>query len=439
IGEINDYIQAEAGQCANIIMGVGEDINLGESIAVTVIATGFNPEQQNEIVNTEAKKIIHTLEDEQRVNLNLMGSASSVEPPIYFDLECEAELVVPQATDVQPEPVMAYTHDEVAEEVLAEEPAASLFDTPLSEVSPEEPAITHVLDWSDEADDFGFDLSEEHLESELEVVSEDVLIPTTEALRHLEVYDFQVVAPAHVSAQEDDSDDELIEQEMEFHIIEKPTASVPPSVEEAPVFEEQTSLFFDLTIEEVQAPKISVPEELTSAQIWNLEVIDAEIVAPKAQRQEPAPSAFISEEAPAKRYSLEDYMELEQKLTQAQPEPKEAEVAELPEFQFEHKVIDTPLAQESSVEVDPMESPIADLLKARTEERKRQFKEFNYHFNNSLQRIDEIEKEPAYKRQGISLDQNPVEAKLSRTTLSADPNEEDRLRTNNSFLHDNVD
>jgi cell division protein FtsZ len=114
-------------------------------------------------------------------------------------------------------------------------------------------------------------------------------------------------------------------------------------------------------------------------------------------------------------------------------------VAELPEFQFEHKVIDTPLAQESSVEVDPMESPIADLLKARTEERKRQFKEFNYHFNNSLQRIDEIEKEPAYKRQGISLDQNPVEAKLSRTTLSADPNEEDRLRTNNSFLHDNVD
>ena len=132
-------------------------------------------------------------------------------------------------------------------------------------------------------------------------------------------------------------------------------------------------------------------------------------------------------------------MELEQKLTQAQPEPKEAEVAELPEFQLEHKVIETPLAQESSVEIDPMESPIADLLKARTEERKRQFKEFNYHFNNSLQRIDEIEKEPAYKRQGISLDQNPVEAKLSRTTLSADPNEEDRLRTNNSFLHDNVD
>ena len=439
IGEINDYIQAEAGQCANIIMGVGEDINLGESIAVTVIATGFNPEQQNEIVNTEAKKIIHTLEDEQRVNLNLMGQATTVEPPIYFDLECEAEFVVPQAADEQPEPLVAHIQDEVVEEELVEEPTASLFDTPLSEVTPEEPVITHVLDWSDEAAAFGFDLSDEQLESDQEMASEDVLIPTTEALRLLEVYDVQVVTPEVPSAPVDEVDQEAFEQEMEFQIIEKSSASAPSLVEEEPVFEEQTSLFFDLTIEEVQAPKISVPEELTSAQIWNLEVIDAEIVAPKVQRQEPAPSAFISEEAPAKRYSLEDYMELEQKLTQAQPEPKEAEVAELPEFQFEHKVIETPLAQESSVEIDPMESPIADLLKARTEERKRQFKEFNYHFNNSLQRIDEIEKEPAYKRQGISLDQNPVEAKLSRTTLSADPNEEDRLRTNNSFLHDNVD
>jgi cell division protein FtsZ len=40
-------------------------------IAVTIIATGFDIEQQNEIVNTEPKKIIHTLEDEQRSVHNL--------------------------------------------------------------------------------------------------------------------------------------------------------------------------------------------------------------------------------------------------------------------------------------------------------------------------------------------------------------------------------
>ncbi|GIS21791.1 MAG: hypothetical protein CM15mP122_2970 [Bacteroidota bacterium] len=56
IGEINDYIQTEAGNQTNIIMGVGDDENLGNEISVTVIATGFAQEQQNEISNTEAKK-----------------------------------------------------------------------------------------------------------------------------------------------------------------------------------------------------------------------------------------------------------------------------------------------------------------------------------------------------------------------------------------------
>jgi cell division protein FtsZ len=56
IAEINEHIQAEAGNSANIIMGVGEDESLGDSIAVTIIATGFNVEQQAEIINTEPKK-----------------------------------------------------------------------------------------------------------------------------------------------------------------------------------------------------------------------------------------------------------------------------------------------------------------------------------------------------------------------------------------------
>ena len=67
IGEINDHIQSEAGHGANIIMGVGEDESLGESIAVTIIATGFNQEQQNGMVNTEVKKIVHALEDDQKL------------------------------------------------------------------------------------------------------------------------------------------------------------------------------------------------------------------------------------------------------------------------------------------------------------------------------------------------------------------------------------
>ena len=71
IGEINDHIQTEAGHGANIIMGVGEDESLEESIAVTIIATGFNVEQQNEISNTEIKKVIHALEEDQSIEKDL--------------------------------------------------------------------------------------------------------------------------------------------------------------------------------------------------------------------------------------------------------------------------------------------------------------------------------------------------------------------------------
>ncbi len=64
IAEINDYIQDQSGNVANIIMGVGEDLELEDSISVTVIATGFNADQQNEISNTEPEKIVHKLDEE---------------------------------------------------------------------------------------------------------------------------------------------------------------------------------------------------------------------------------------------------------------------------------------------------------------------------------------------------------------------------------------
>ena len=46
IGIINDHIQKEAGNMADIIFGIGVDDSLGEDISVLVIATGFAPEDQ---------------------------------------------------------------------------------------------------------------------------------------------------------------------------------------------------------------------------------------------------------------------------------------------------------------------------------------------------------------------------------------------------------
>ena len=95
--------------------------------------------------------------------------------------------------------------------------------------------------------------------------------------------------------------------------------------------------------------------------------------------------------------------------------------------------------EETTDSLDPFNSSISDLLKDRADERRRKLKNFNYKFQNNRSSIDEIEKQPAYKRQGVDLNDVPREQKVSRTTLSEDSNDDLQLRSNNSFLHDNVD
>ena len=64
---------------------------------------------------------------------------------------------------------------------------------------------------------------------------------------------------------------------------------------------------------------------------------------------------------------------------------------------------------------------------------------FNYKFNNSAAKIDEIESIPAYKRAGFDVTSLPNQNTTSRMSLGTDSNDDVQLRSNNSFLHDNVD
>ena len=99
IGEINDHIQVEAGHGANIIMGVGDDGALGEAISVTIIATGFDTNQQNNINNIEPKKVIHALEDEQSIISNFILSETSDESKVYDLVESQNELISEKVLD----------------------------------------------------------------------------------------------------------------------------------------------------------------------------------------------------------------------------------------------------------------------------------------------------------------------------------------------------
>ena len=50
-----------------------------------------------------------------------------------------------------------------------------------------------------------------------------------------------------------------------------------------------------------------------------------------------------------------------------------------------------------------------------------------------------MEKQPAYKRMGFDLDAATEDDGKSQTSVDTDSNDDIQFRSNNSFLHDNVD
>ncbi|TNE30241.1 MAG: hypothetical protein EP346_04170 [Bacteroidetes bacterium] len=71
-------------------------------------------------------------------------------------------------------------------------------------------------------------------------------------------------------------------------------------------------------------------------------------------------------------------------------------------------------------------------------ERKHRLEAFNYKFKHATSAM--LEKEPAYKRQGIEVgsDNYSSQSTVGRMSLGGE-NGQPEIRTNNSFLHDNVD
>lgn len=65
IDEITEYIQAEAGNTADIIWGNGVDESLGNKISVTIIATGFGKKEPTGFgTEKKAEKIVRDLDDQ---------------------------------------------------------------------------------------------------------------------------------------------------------------------------------------------------------------------------------------------------------------------------------------------------------------------------------------------------------------------------------------
>ncbi len=350
IGEINDYIQDEAGYDANIIMGVGEDENLGDAIAVTIVATGFAADQQSTITNTEVKKIVHTLEDEQKATYDFGENTITKSPSLNEPLTNKIE-----------EKIVHILEDEsavVATKINLEETTSDVVEKSI--------------------------ISEE---VEEEVISEDNFVITE-------------VAPVNVEK-----------------ILDEPE-------------QVQSDLLFDLPLNTESEEKEEVRFNLKEESIINvneIEVYGAEEV-------------FFERKEIEKRYVLEDF--------NAQPtigkssgikDIEKRVVEEDVEFEIKTRIPEKDInrIETHAEEVSPLDLTITE-LQTRAEERRKKMKGFNYKFNDQMSKnIDEIERQPAYKRLGVNLD---TDASISnkKTSIKKDT-DEISLKSNNSFLHDNVD
>jgi cell division protein FtsZ len=357
IGEINDHIQVEAGHNANIIMGVGEDESLGDAVAVTIIATGFNVEQQKEIVNTAPEKIIHTLEGDQKIVRDLTQKTVDI-----FQKSIDS-------TPVNDEKIVFDLMQE--EEIVNQTPIANS--------------------------------------------NENELIQMNEFLRNLDVT-FEIVSP-------------IKETEFQF--------TTPNSVNEIKVKDAQVvrqeiqSLFtFDIPTEKPKVTESNLLFDLTE------EAKQIEVKQPI----EFVPVTEVEKDGIIK-YSLEEYMEVENEILNSKPivEVKTETIPE--ELKITMKVQETKAAEFPTHfdAISPVEMTIEETLKMRADDRRRKLKDFNYKFQNNNSKFEDLEKEPAYKRSGIELQNNQNKPNQSRTSLGSDSNNETQLRSNNSFLHDNVD
>ena len=332
IGLINDYIQERAGHGANIIMGIGDDESLESSISVTVIATGFDPNQQQEIIHADPKKIIHNLDDNNEIVQNLHDKKQN-KIPLQFDFSSDS--IDFKNTDVSLDSIKENNSN-----VGNMDEDSTLIDSKIN-----------INDIEVSYDEINLDFVNEE-----EIEIEDVTVKINE----FEVKDPELVEPV-----------------------------------------DQVSLDFDMPIAKNKDYSDKIVHEL-------IEDVN-EIIVNDPIQIIPVNEVDGSE---ITKSGIDDYSKLK-------------EINESSDLKENKRVI------------NPMNSSIAEGLAKRTEDRKIKLKEYNYNFNKA-KRISEMEKEPAFKRAGVNLEDAEL-VKASRTSVSEDTNGEINLRTNNSFLHDNVD
>jgi cell division protein FtsZ len=410
MGEISDFIQdqvmIEGGTPADIIMGVAEDEELESSINVTVVATGF---YEGAVVNPLTgipEKVVHDLEAKSQT---IQKEDKEIKSP-----STEVDLNVEESSVKVKHNLIDLDHLEL-----------SSSDMPLKDSAEEVDQSSETLDLFKSSDQkeqvsMTFDLNV----SEIDSLSEESLSEDSKVVFNLE---------------EDATADEPKQNEISNTVVG--------------FGEDDDNVINDSS--ELSEADDSVKEEVLSFQIEtdneeNKEKISVDFVENHTEEIDESNQKIIhslsieDEELPDANSSIIEHTTDDSSLI--------SETNEQKSNRFDSNassILDEAPIEGVKSSVDYEQKPIAQSTtnsKAvqeqinRAQKRKERLQKFNYRFRNNSG-VELAENEPAYKRQGVELNdiQHSSEKTVSNLNLSQNQDGELELKSKNSFLHDNVD
>jgi cell division protein FtsZ len=407
IGEINDFIQTEAGGQANIIMGIGEDSSLGQAVQVTVIATGFEANSiRAGLAPQEEAKVFHSLDP--FAERALRNAA--------FDAPLEQD--APKATPAQSVATAVLVEDPIAAEDSVLEPIAAEASV-LEPIATEAPVLEPVATYestaeihemaaadTDEAPSFSFDASPSLFDFDDFIIRDAA--PETAPSNAPEV---ALISPFDLGA------DEAFARKGDGALV----------------------MEWDLPL-----PAAGAETNPTNV---DAEVIETEPTAVSAAEIAAETVIASGDEDGIKRHTLDQYLALEEALGIRKHEaiaPSEPPVPA--HLRFEVKTLNKPAPAvedyvSSSATPDPLEQRVDDAMQQMAAERRKSLRAFNHTFKN-VQRTgaEEYAQVPAFQRAGVSVDHSLISQQnpLSGTAINGE-GDDLTFRTHNRFLHDNVD
>jgi cell division protein FtsZ len=422
MGLISDFIQEQVkidgATPADIIMGVAEDEGLGDAVNVTVVATGFH---EGKAVNPFTGTLINVVHDlngtePSKLAINKPISEPTMSTPIEPDtIEVKHVLV-----------------DEVVEERIVDPVATPIEEKLVDIASPIDqmsPRLTNLAEDRQQVSmTFEFEIEEPIIENTITETSEqfelnsEVIEEIAEVQSEVETESFSITEESEITFSIDD-----------FEETEELTQSV----------DSENNVVFSLDDEpvssEVPSPLTEATESVSpSEKIVHTLSFDEEedaIGEPTSEIEEEPILAMSISSKPVESIASHEYQESGDSVLVEPAIEEEIVVDSKPE------AIERPIVSEeqSSVTLSSHSDTFQEQIE-RAQKRKERLHKFNYRFRNNAV-IDNVEREPAYKRQGVQLNDSvhSTDEPLSRMSLSTSESGEVELKSRNSFLHDNVD